>query len=165
MRSLGLDIGGKRTGVAISDLQEMLATPLTVLDNEDQDAIVDLVLKLVEQYEADRIVVGLPLSLTGEPGKQAGKVTAFVDRLLLRAKQKNLNELNVQLWDERFSTQAAERLKTEAGGKEGKLRPRARRGARNHSFRPKAGVDAIAAAFVLQSYLDSLRKMEQCPDT
>ncbi|MFO7997333.1 MAG: Holliday junction resolvase RuvX [Dehalococcoidia bacterium] len=164
MRSLGLDIGDKRTGVAISDPQEMLATPLTVLDMEDQDALVDMILKLVEQYEADRIVVGLPLRLTGEPGKQAGKATAFVDRLLLRAKQRNLNELDVQLWDERFSTRAAERLKTEARGKDGKLRSRAGRGARNQGFQPKARVDAMAAAFVLQSYLDSLRTTEQCGD-
>jgi len=157
MRSLGLDVGDKRTGVAISDPQGILATPLTVLIYKDEDVFIDEILKLVEQYKAECIVVGLPRRLNGELGKQAGKVTAFADKLSERAKQSNLNQLDVQLWDERFSTKAAERLKTEAGGKGSKLRSRAKRGAKNHSFSAKAEVDAIAAAFILQGFLDSHR--------
>ena len=165
MRSLGLDVGDKRTGVAISDPQGILATPLTVLISKDEDASINEILKLVEQYKAERIVVGLPRRLNGELGKQASKVTVFADKLSWRAKQSNLNQLDVQLWDERFSTKAAERLKTEAGGKGSKLRSRAKRGAKNHSFSVKAEVDAIAAAFILQGFLDSLRDKEQCQDT
>ena len=157
MRSLGLDVGDKRTGVAISDPQGILATPLTVLSNKDADAFIDEIIKLVEQYKAERIVVGLPRRLNGELGKQASKVTAFADKLSWRAKRSNLNQLDVQLWDERLSTKAAERLKTEAGGKGSTLRSRAKRGARNHSFSVKAEVDAIAAAFILQGFLDSHR--------
>ncbi len=157
MRSLGLDIGDKRTGVAISDPQGILATPLTVLISKDEDALINEILKLVEQYKAERIVVGLPRRLNGEMGKQANKVTAFADKLSWRAKRSNLNQLDVQLWDERFSTKAAERLKTEAGGKGSKLCSRAKRGAKNHSFSVKAEVDAIAAAFILQGFLDSHR--------
>ena len=157
MRSLGLDVGDKRTGVAISDPQGILATPLTVLSNKDEDAFIDEILKLVEQYKAGCIVVGLPRRLNGEMGTQASKVTAFADKLSWRAKRSNLNQLDVQLWDERLSTKAAERLKTEAGGKGSKLRSRAKRGAKNHSFLVKAEVDAIAAAFILQGFLDSHR--------
>jgi len=157
MRSLGLDIGDKRTGVATSDPQGILATPLTVLASKDEDALIDEILKLVEQYKAERIVVGLPRHLNGELGKQASKVTVFADKLSWRAKQSNLNQLDVQLWDERFSTKAAERLKTEAGGKGSKLRSRAKRGAKNRSFSAKAEVDAIAAALILQGFLDSHR--------
>jgi len=157
MRSLGLDVGDKRTGVAISDPQGILATPLTVFTHKDEDALINEILKLVEQYKAECIVVGLPRRLNGELGKQAGKVTAFADKLSERAKQSNLNQLDVQLWDERFSTKAAEHLKTGAGGKGSKLRSRAKRGARNHSFSVKAEVDAIAAAFILQGFLDSHR--------
>ena len=157
MRSLGLDVGDKRTGVAISDPQGILATPLTVLSHKDADAFIDEIIKLVEQYNAECVVVGLPRRLNGELGKQAGKVVAFADKLSWRAKRSNLNQLDVQLWDERLSTKAAERLKTEAGGKGSKLRSRARRGARNHSFSVKAEVDAIAAAFILQGFLDSHR--------
>ena len=157
MRSLGLDVGDKRTGVAISDPQGILATPLTVLVSKDEDALINEILNLVEQHKAERIVVGLPRCLNGEMGKQANKVTAFADKLSWRAKRSNLNQLDVQLWDERFSTKAAERLMMEAGGKGSKLRSRAKRGAKNHSFSVKAEVDAVAAAFILQGFLDSHR--------
>jgi len=157
MRSLGLDVGDKRTGVAISDPQGILATPLTVLANKDEDAFIDEIIKLVEQYNAECVVVGLPRRLNGEMGKQASKVTAFADKLSWRAKRSNLNQLDVQLWDERFSTKAAERLKTEADSKRSKLRSRTKKGAKNHSFSVKAELDAIAAAFILQGFLDSHR--------
>jgi putative Holliday junction resolvase len=165
MRSLGLDVGDKRTGVAISDPQGILATPLTVLVSKDEDALVDEILRLVGQYQAECAVVGLPRRLNGELGKQASKVTAFADKLSWRAKQSNLNQLDVQLWDERLSTKAAERLMMEAGGKGSKLRSRAKRRAKNHSLSAKAELDAIAAAFILQGFLDSLRDKEQCQDT
>jgi putative Holliday junction resolvase len=155
MRSLGLDVGDKRTGVAIGDPQGILATPLTVLASKDEDALIDEILKLVEQYKAEYVVVGLPRRLNGELGKQASKVTAFVDKLSRRAKRSNLNQLDIQLWDERLSTKAAERLKTEDFGQGSKLRPRAKRGVKNHSLSVKAEVDAIAAAFILQGFLDS----------
>jgi len=155
MRSLGLDVGDKRTGVAISDPQGILATPLTVLVSKDKDALIDEILKLVEQYKADHIVVGLPRRLNGELGKQADKVIAFTDKLSWRAKQSDLNQVDVQLWDERLSTKAAERLKMEAGGKGNKLGFKTKRGAKNQSFSIKAEVDAVAAAFILQGFLDS----------
>jgi len=157
MRSLGLDIGGKRTGVAISDPQGILATPLTMLASEDEDDLINEILKLVEEYKAEHIVVGLPRRLNGELGKQADKVTAFAHKLSWRAKQSDINQLDIQLWDERFSTKAAERLKTEASGKRSKLGFKAKRGAKNHNLSVKAELDAIAAAFILQGFLDSHR--------
>jgi putative Holliday junction resolvase len=128
-----------------------------VLASKDEDALINEILKLVEQYKAECVVVGLPRRLSGELGKQASKVTVFTDKLSWKAQQSNINQLDIQLWDERLSTKAAERLKTRAGGKGNKLRPGAKRGARNHSFSAKAGVDAIAAAFILQGFLDSHR--------
>ena len=157
MRSLGLDIGGERTGVAISDPDGLLATPLTVLASKDEDGLINEILKLVEQYEAERIVIGLPRRLNGEVGKQASKVTTLSKKLSWRAKEGNLKQLDIQLWDERFSTKAAERLRIEAGGKESKLRPGAKQGRRKHRFYTKAGIDAIAAAVILQGFLDSRR--------
>jgi putative pre-16S rRNA nuclease len=157
MRSLGLDFGDKRTGVAISDPQGVLATPLTVLASEDEDVLINEVLKLVEQYKAKCIVVGLPRRLDGEMGKQASKVSVFSDRLSWQAKQNNLNQLDVQLWDERLSTKAAERLKAKTSGKGSKVRFGAKKGARNRNFPVKAEVDAIAAAIILQGFLDSHR--------
>jgi putative Holliday junction resolvase len=155
MRSLGLDVGGKRTGVAVSDPNGILATPLTVLAGKDEDVLIKEVLKLVEQYQTERIVVGLPRNLNGELGLQANKVTAFADKLSIRINQINLNKVDVQLWDERFSTKAAERLKVDTGGRRNKLRNREKRRVKNYSFAAKSEVDAIAAAFILQSFLDS----------
>jgi putative Holliday junction resolvase len=128
-----------------------------VLVNKNKDALINEILALVEQYRAECIVVGLPRRFDGELGQQAGKVTAFVDKLSLRARQTNLNQIDVQLWDERLSTKAAQRLKWEVGNQRGKPRSRARRGARTHSFSAKSEIDAIAAAFILQGFLDSRR--------
>jgi len=134
MRSLGLDVGDKRTGVAISDPQGILATPLTVLASEDEDALLKEIIKLVEQYEIERIVVGLPYSLSGDLGQQAEKAIAFSEKL-------SHHGLNIQLWDERLSTKGAERLMIEAGTKRNK----------RNQYR-----DAMAAALILQGFLDSL---------
>ncbi len=135
--------------------QGILASPLTVLASEDEDTLINEILKLVERHRAERIVVGLPRRLSGEIGEQASKVTAFTDKLLWRAKESDFNQLDVQLWDERLSTKAAERLTTKAGGQGRSLRFRGRRGARNRNPAIKAEVDAIAAALILQSFLDS----------
>ena len=142
MRSLGLDVGDKRTGVAISDPRGLLAIPLTVIA-KGENAAIDDIIKLVEQHKIKRIVVGLPRSLDGSLGPQAHKVTAFVEKLSLRAKRNNLY-IDIQLWDERFSTVAAEKLMAEAGTKRKK---------RNQHR------DAIAASFILQGFLDSLKEM------
>jgi putative Holliday junction resolvase len=155
MRVLGLDVGDMRTGVAMSDPQGILATPVTVLASRDQNALIEEVLTLVRQHKVERVVVGLPRQLSGDLGKQANKVTAFADELSARAKQSKLDRLDVQLWDERLSTKAAERLKTKAGGQGGSLRFRGKRGARNRNLVIKAEVDAIAAALILQGFLDS----------
>ena len=139
MRSLGLDIGDKRTGVAISDSEGLLAVPLTVIANQSEDTTIGDIIKLVEQHRIERIIVGLPRSLDGSLGPQADKVTAFAEKLSLRAKRSNLN-VDIQLWDERFSTVAADRLMARAGTKKNK---------RNEHR------DALAAAFILQGFLDS----------
>ncbi|OGN96657.1 MAG: hypothetical protein A2Z77_01325 [Chloroflexi bacterium RBG_13_51_36] len=157
MRSLGLDVGDRRTGVAISDPQGILATPLSVLVSKDDGALIDEVLGLVKQHKAERLVIGLPRHLTGELGKQAGKVASLVDRLSCAARERGLNQLDIQLWDERLSTKAAERLKRGGDGAT-KLRTRAKRGTRGHSSFVKAGVDAIAAALILQGFLDRHRQ-------
>ena len=155
MRVLGLDVGDMRTGVAMSDPQGILATPVTVLASRDQNALIEEVLTLVRQHKVERVVVGLPRQLSGDLGKQANKVTAFADELSAQAKRSKLDRLDVQLWDERLSTKAAERLKTKAGGQGGSLRFRGKRGARNRNLVIKAEVDAIAAALILQGFLDS----------
>ncbi len=126
-----------------------------MLASRDEDALIREILALVSQHRVERIVVGLPRQLSGDLGRQANKVTAFADRLAAQAKDNNFHRLDMQLWDERLSTKAAERLKTEGGGQGGNLRSRGRRGARNRNLAIKAEVDAIAAAIILQGFMDS----------
>jgi len=136
MRTLGLDIGDKRIGVAISDLEEILASPLATITREDDEKAINAIIQLVDKHDVERIVVGLPYSLDGSVGRQANKVMDFVERL------SRCTRADIQLQDERLSTVAVERLLTQAGIK----------GARKRAQR-----DAAAAAFILQGYLDSLK--------
>jgi putative Holliday junction resolvase len=164
MRSLGLDIGDRKTGVAISDPDGVLATPLTVIERRNQEDVIADIIKLVEQYKVECIVVGLPYSLDGHLTQQAMKVKDFTEKLQsviasrspkpkLRAegvaiskgeaKQSHLTGVSIQMWDERLSSVAAERLMIEAGTRKNKR---------------KQHQDALAAAIILQGFLDSLNK-------
>jgi len=144
MRSLGLDVGDKRTGVAISDAEGLLAIPLTMIASKSEDATIDNIIGLVEKHGIERIVVGLPRSLSGELDAQANKVMVFISKLQdavgNRVKQSKLANVDIRMWDERFSTIAAEKLMVQA---------RTKRNAR------KEHRDAVAAAFILQGFLDS----------
>jgi putative Holliday junction resolvase len=136
MRVLGLDIGEKRIGVALSDPGGIIAGALEVVERESQDAALEQIIALVREHGAERIVVGMPLSLNGTPGKQAHVVQSFVELLEQRT------GIPVETWDERLSTVAAERMLVEAGVKRDKR---------------KKSIDSIAAAFILQGYLDRER--------
>lgn len=161
MRSLGLDIGDRRTGVAISDAEGLLAFPLSVIDHKNEEAAIADVIRFAQQYQVERIVVGLPYSLDGSIGGQAEKVTAFTERLrsviASEAKQSDFATVDIQMWDERLSSKAAERLMLDAGGSRNKPRSRSKKGAGTYRLSAKAAVDAIAAAFILQGFLDSSR--------
>jgi putative Holliday junction resolvase len=136
MRTLGLDIGDRRIGVAISDPEEILASPLTIIIREDDEKAIADIIKLVDQHNAERIVLGMPYSLDGSIGTQANKVMDFAERLSKHTRA------SMEVWDERLSTVAVERLLREAGSKKAKKRVRR---------------DDAAAAFILQGYLDSLK--------
>ena len=136
MRILALDIGERRIGVALSDPSGLLATPLTTIHRRHHTADVDEVLRLVDEHDAERVVVGLPLELSGRRGTQAGRVSAFVRAMAERT------QVPVETVDERYSTVQAQRQLRESGVK---------------PSRNRARVDAAAAAIILQSYLDSQR--------
>ncbi len=136
MRTLGLDIGDKRIGVAISDPEEILASPLVTIIRDSDDTAIDAIVKLVDKHGVERIVVGLPYSLNGNIGKQASRVMDFIEKL------SKFTRADIKTRDERLSTVAVERLLAEAGIK---------------SARAKSRRDAAAAAFILQGYLDSLK--------
>lgn len=140
MRILGLDVGDRRVGVAISDPTEIIASPLTVITRDNDSAAISAIVQLVSQYDVKRIVVGLPYSLDGSIGHQANKVKDFVQKL------SQSTSTGIELWDERWSTIAAESMLSEAGNKN--ARERSRR-------------DDAAAAYILQGYLDSLKVGDQ----
>ena len=133
MRILGLDVGDRRIGVALSDESETLAsgleTILRVGPRKDPRAIGEL----VRRHEAGEVVVGLPRSLDGGLGPQAQKVLAFIDALRLVLK------VPVVPWDERFTSVVADQALREA-----EVQRRDRR----------AAVDKVSAILILQSYLD-----------
>ena len=133
MRSLGLDIGDKRIGVALSDPGGILASPFTILDRRDDAADVEAIIDIVSQQQVEQIVVGLPRSMDGSIGMQAEKVKSFVQKLCSRT------EVPVEFRDERLTTVLAKRLMQSVGKKKS---------------RKKARDDAIAAELILQGYLE-----------
>jgi putative Holliday junction resolvase len=137
MRLLGLDVGNKRIGIAVSDPTGFLASAERVLKRVSFAKDLAAVAALVQEFEAEAIVVGLPLHLSGRAGEQAESVQRFIERL------KPHISVPVIFWDERLSTRGAHVLLLEAG-----LGP-AQRAAR---------LDAAAAAVILQNYLDHQRQ-------
>jgi len=133
MRNLGLDIGGRRIGVAVSDPLGISAYPLEVLRDYDPDAMRSYLEEKASEG-VSVVVVGLPLTPSGKEGEQARKTRAFVRSI------GDLEGMRVVLWDERLSTVEAEKRLREAG---------------QHLKGRK--VDAEAAAIILQSYLEYSR--------
>ena len=137
MRILGLDIGEKRIGVAVSDPSGTVATPLAVLEANRVLGDGADVLRLIEEYEVGEVVVGLPLSMDGSEGAQARRVRSAAERLA------RFLPVPLAFQDERLSSVAANRAMGETGAS-----AKARRGS----------VDMVAAALFLQSYLDAARE-------
>lgn len=138
MRILALDIGERHTGVAISDPTATIARPLETIDHRSKKRLFAAVAALVEEHSVELVVVGRPLSLDGHVGPQAKRVDTYAEALAERL------DVPVVLWDERFSTATAEEILRET------RKEKARRRARLDGE-----IDAIAAAVILQSYLDS----------
>ena len=136
MRILALDVGDRRIGLAISDPTGLLASPLGHVERGPTD--IDDIIRVVGDNNAARIVVGVPLTLAGDSGEQAGKVRRFVREI------RSATDVPVVTVDERFSTVLALRLLTDTD-----------RGRRSN--RDKGRIDSSAAAVILQSYLDSRR--------
>lgn len=141
---LGVDVGQVRVGVALSDPDGILATPLTTL-SRDLNAEVDAVpsdifelARLVDAYQTVEVVVGLPVTLAGKEGPAAVQARAYVERL-----SRAIAPVPVRLADERMSTVVATRRLAERGVR-GK--------------RQRAVVDQAAAVEILQGWLDAQRR-------
>ena len=138
LRLLGLDVGDRRIGVAVSDPTGSLASPVEVYYRRGPKQDIDHVASLLQEYEATGIVVGLPKNMNGSEGPQAEKTRDFAQALGDRG-------VSVSLWDERLSTVEATRRMVEQRHK--------RRGIQQR-------IDAEAAALILQTYLDHVRLTE-----
>jgi len=134
MRILGLDLGRRRVGVAVSDPNGTMAHPLLQFEPKGRQDLVATVKRLVAEQEAGRVVVGLPVLEDGHKGEQARWTEAVVSALA------EALDVPVATWDERFTTQDAEAAMRDAG--------------LGHTKR-KRRRDKVAAAMILQSYLDA----------
>ncbi len=134
-RALGIDVGSVRVGVALADPLGMFASPLEVIDRRRVEPMARLA-ALVQLHAVDRVVVGHPLRLQGDAGPAVAAVQAFVAQLRPHLAE----QVQIIAWDERLSTAQAQRAMIDQG-----VRRQQRR----------LGIDKVAAALILQSYLDA----------
>lgn len=135
---LGLDVGTKTVGIAISDSALIIASPLMVIRRTKFSTDAKTLFNLVDENNVGALVVGLPVEMDGNEGRQAQSVRTFVDNLL------DLRDLNIAFWDERLSTVAVERMMVEKADLSRKKRNKV--------------VDRAAAAYILQGVIDFLPK-------
>ena len=140
MRALGLDVGEKRIGVAISDPLGLVASPLRVIERKAPEEDIRELNGLIKAEGVEVVVVGLPRNMDGSFGQPAEAVLRFCE--LLREKA----NVPVETWDERLSTVAANRALLEADLSRAKRR---------------RIVDSTAASLILQGYLDNRLAMHQ----
>ncbi|MEX1253525.1 MAG: Holliday junction resolvase RuvX [Dehalococcoidia bacterium] len=147
-RVLALDMGERRIGLAVSDPDGRLAIPLRILERTNNDgADMRAIAEIARAEGVDTLLVGNPLSMTGQEGPQSQRVRSFGHRLAQTA------SLPLVLWDERLSSAEARRFA-----------PASRRGQKRRGGR-REPIDDVAAALVLQSYLDRLGAGRTPPST
>lgn len=130
---LSVDYGDKRTGIAVCDKFEMLASPVCVITEWNIDSLANKIIEVAKEKRAEEIVVGLPKNMDGSEGFRADACKELGEKL------KNLTEIPVNFWDERLTTVSAHKILSENNVR-GKKR--------------KAVVDAVAADIILQDYID-----------
>ena len=135
-RIMGLDIGDKTIGVAVSDLMGLTAQGVTTIKRVGKKKDIEAIKQIIAEKQVNKIVSGLPKNMNGTVGPQGEKVQKFCELL------KEETNLPFEFWDERLSTLAAERSLIE-----GNVRRENR----------KKVIDMLAAVIILQGYLDSKR--------
>jgi len=138
MRILALDPGDRRVGVAISDPTGIVARPLQALRRKSNAEDFAAIAAIVAEHNVELVIMGQPLGLDGAEGTQAKKAAHYAQALA-----KHL-PVEIILWDESFTTVKAEEVLLQSRGRKARRRARA-----------DGELDAIAAAVILQSYLDS----------
>lgn len=136
MKIMAIDYGDARTGVAVCDKLEMLASPLCVIEESDEEKLIDEIIRLREREQSEMIVVGLPRNMDGSYGFRSDICREFADKL------REKSGITVDMWDERLTTV---------------ISYQALNGANVYGKKSKKVVDSVAAATILQDYL-SYRK-------
>ena len=133
---MSVDYGDKRTGIAVCDKLEMLASPVCVITQWNQDALVDEIVKIATEKSAEEIVVGLPKNMDGSKGFRADACHELGDKIGEKT------DIPVVFWDERLTTVSAHNILNTVDVR-GKKR--------------KAVVDAVSAVLILEDYMNSLK--------
>ena len=140
MRKIGLDVGDRTVGIAVSDPLGITAQGVTTLDRVGIRKDTGKVLDLVREYDCDGIVIGLPLNMNGTDSEQTGKVREFGTMLENKMRSTAMKGIEIIWQDERLTTVQAERVLVEADVSRKKR---------------KQVIDKQAAVLILQAYLDS----------
>lgn len=133
-RIIGIDFGRKRTGIAVTDPLKIVANGLTTVPSH---TVVDFLVKYIEMENVEKIVVGLPKQLNGQPSESMQYITPFLNRL-----KKVLPQIPVVMYDERFTSTLAHKAMLDGGMKK-------------KDRQNKEIVDTIAATIILNDYLQS----------
>lgn len=139
MRILGLDVGQKTIGVAISDPLGFTAQGITTIRRENRKKDIETLKGLCSEYEVETIVIGLPKNMNGSIGFAGEKIIEFSELI------KEEIGIKIEFWDERLTTVAAHKAMLEADMSRGKR---------------KKIVDKIASTYILQGYLDRISNMK-----
>lgn len=140
---MALDVGGRRIGVAMSDPTRVLSSPLTTLRATPQSRVLAQIATLIANNEVVELVVGLPLTLSGEQGPQAQTVLTFVEELRRHV------HVPIHLFDERLTTVEAERIMVEMGIKRDQRREK---------------IDEVAASIILRDFLGAREEQRHAED-
>jgi len=140
MRKIGLDVGDKTIGVAVSDELGITAQGITTIERVGIRKDAGRIMDLIREYDCDGVVIGLPLKLDGSDSPQTEKVYEFRRMLENKMRSSGLGNVGIEYYDERLTTVMAEKILIEADVSRGKR---------------KTVIDKQAAVLILQSYLDS----------
>lgn len=136
MIMLSVDYGDRRTGIAVCDKNQILATPVCVINEWNADSLADKIIALADEKKAEKIVIGLPKNMDGSKGFRADACEELGNII------KGKCSIPVVFWDERLTTVSAHKILSDNNVR-GKKR--------------KAVVDALSAEIILQNYIDSIK--------
>lgn len=136
MKIIALDLGESRTGVALCEKDELIASPLTVINEKSPECLLNRICEIILEKSPDMIVVGHPVNMDGSRGERAEKCVATAERI------SSVTGIETVLWDERCTTVMAHGILSETG---------------KHGKKRKQVVDAVAATLILESFLDYRR--------